>query len=108
MSVKDDFTVDAGGTLTRKFVYETTGGTPIDLTGYTAKAQVRHSSGGALVIDAVPTIDIPTAEITMTWTAEQTQKLVDSNYVYGLEITNGTNVVVLTRGIIMVNQEIVK
>lgn len=108
MSVVDNFTVDAGGTLTRTFVYETTGGTPIDLTGYSAKAQVRHSSTAALVLDSTPTIDVPTAEITMTWTAAQTQKLVDSNYVYGLELTKNDEVIVLTRGIVTVNQEIVK
>jgi hypothetical protein len=48
--------------------------------------------------------------ITMTWTPEQTSLLVDSNYVYGLEIYDeeSGDVVVLTRGVLTVNQEIVK
>lgn len=108
MSVVDNFTVDAGGTLTRVFVYETTGGTPIDLTGYTAKTQVRHATNSNLIFESTPVIVAVDGQITMTWTAEQTQKLVDANYQYGLEITKGAEVIVLTRGIITINREIVK
>lgn len=108
MSVKDDFTVDAGGTFTRQFVYETTGGTPIDLTGYTAKTQVRHASTTALIFESTPTIVAEDGEITMTWTATQTALLKDANYQYGLQITKDDEVIVLTRGVVTVNQEIVK
>jgi hypothetical protein len=110
VSVQDDFTVDAGGTLVREFVYKTDEGTPIDITGYTARAQVRKSAFRELVIDSTPTIDPETFVITMTWTPEQTALLRDSNYVYGLEISNEStgDVLVLTRGVVTVNQEIVK
>jgi len=110
MSIKDNFTVDAGGTLVRTYVYTTEEGTPVDLTGYTAKAQVRHSSRGTLILEAEPTIDLETAEIEMTWTPAQTKLLVDSNYVYGIEVAtaNEADVIVLATGIVTVNQEIVK
>jgi hypothetical protein len=110
MSVEDNFTLDAGGTLIREFLYKDISGDTIDITGYQARAQVRKSTFGPLVIDSVPTIDEETFLITMTWTAEQTSKLLDSNYVYGLEIYNDQtgDVAVLTRGVITVNQEIVK
>jgi hypothetical protein len=110
MSVQDNFTLDAGGTLIREFLYKDDSGETIDISGYQARAQVRKSTFGALVIDSVPTIDEETFLITMTWTAEQTSKLVESNYVYGLEIYDeeSGDVAVLTRGIITVNQEIVK
>lgn len=108
MSVKDDFTVDAGGTFTRVFVYETTGGTPIDITGYAAKAQVRHASTTALIFESTPTVVGVEGEITMTWTAIQTALLKDVNYQYGLQITKDDEVIVLTRGVVTVNQEIVK
>jgi hypothetical protein len=110
MSVQDNFTIDAGGTLTREFLYKDNAGQTIDITGYKARAQVRKSTFGALVIDSTPTIDEETFLITMTWTAEQTSKLVESNYVYGLEIYDeeSGDVAVLTRGVLTVNQEIVK
>jgi hypothetical protein len=110
MSVQDNFTLDAGGTLTREFLYKDNAGQTIDITGYQARAQVRKSTFGALVIDSTPPIDEDTFLITMTWTAEQTSKLVESNYVYSLEIYDeeSGDVAVLTRGILTVNQEIVK
>ena len=110
MSVQDNFTIDAGGTLIRQFIYKDNAGETIDISGYEARAQVRKSTFGALVIDSTPVIDEDTFVITMTWTAAQTSKLLDSNYVYGLEIYNDEtgDVAVLTRGILTVNQEIVK
>ena len=109
-SVQDNFTIDAGGTLTREFIYKDDNGDTIDISGYLARAQVRKSAFRELVFSSVPTIDEETFVITMTWTPEQTSLLVDSNYVYGLEIYDeeSGDVVVLTRGVLTVNQEIVK
>jgi hypothetical protein len=109
MSVQDNFTIDAGGTLVREFIYKDDNGDTIDISGYQARAQVRKSTFKELIIDSEPSIDSETFVITMTWTAAQTSKLVESNYVYGLEIYNEAgDVAVLTRGILTVNQEIVK
>jgi hypothetical protein len=109
-SVQDNFTIDAGGTLTREFIYKDDNGDTIDISGYSARAQVRKSTFRELVFASVPTIDEETFVITMTWTPQQTSLLVDSNYVYGLEIYDeeSGDVVVLTRGVLTVNQEIVK
>ena len=108
-SVQDNFTIDAGGTLVREFIYKDAEGQTIDIEGYSARAQVRKSTFRELVFSSVPVIDPETFVITMTWTAEQTSLLVDSNYVYGLEIYNEAgDVAVLTRGVLTVNQEIVK
>jgi len=109
MSVQDNFTIDAGGTLVREFIYKDDNGDTIDISGYQARAQVRKSTFKELIIDSEPSIDPETFVITMTWTAAQTSRLVESNYVYGLEIYNEAgDVAVLTRGILTVNQEIVK
>ncbi len=108
-SVQDNFTIDAGGTLVRQFIYKDSEGETIDIEGYLARAQVRKSTYKELVFSSVPVIDPVTFVITMTWTATQTSLLVDSNYVYGLEIYNEAgDVAVLTHGVLTVNQEIVK
>jgi hypothetical protein len=109
-SVQDNFTIDAGGTLVREFIYKDDNGDTIDISGYSARAQVRKSTFRELVFSSVPTIDPDTFVITMTWTPQQTSLLVDSNYVYGLVIFDEdyNDVVVLTRGVLTVNQEIVK
>jgi hypothetical protein len=110
MSVRDDFTVDAGSTFVREFEYLTDEGTPIDISSFQARAQVRKSTFRELVFASIPVIDEETWVITMTWTAEQTELLKESNYVYGLEIYNDSTgeVYSLTHGAVMVNQEIVK
>jgi len=111
MSTTDNFTVDAGGTFTRQYVYKSNAGTIINMTGFTARAQVRNNMNqGMLLIDSVPTIDVPTGVITVQWTAGQTSKLLDSNYVWGLEISNATTgeVIVLLTGVITVIQEVVR
>jgi hypothetical protein len=110
MSVQDNFTIDAGGTLIREFAYLNDEGNPIDISGYTARAQVRKSTFGNLIIESTPTIDEETFVINMTWMPELTRRLIESNYVYGLEIYNEStgDVAKLTHGVITVNQEIVK
>lgn len=110
MSVRDDFTIDAGSTFVREFEYLTDEGTPIDLSDFQARAQVRKSAFRTMVISSVPIIDPETFVITLTWTPEETELLTDSNYVYGLEIYNEDTgeVYALTHGVITVNQEIVK
>jgi len=109
-SVQDNFTVDAGGTLVREFLYKDNEGETIDISGYLARAQVRRSTFTELVFSSVPVIDPVTFVITMTWTAEQTALLRDSNYVYGLEIYDDEtgDVAVLTRGVVTVNQRIIR
>jgi hypothetical protein len=108
--VQDNFTIDAGGTLTREFIYKDGNGDTIDISGYQARAQVRKSTFDRLVFSSVPTIDEETFVITMTWTPEQTALLRDSNYVYGLEIYDEStgDVAVLTHGVLTVNQRIVR
>jgi hypothetical protein len=110
MSVQDNFTIDAGGTLIREFLYKDNAGETIDISGYLARAQVRKSTFDRLIFSSVPTIDEETFLITMTWTAEQTALLRDSNYVYGLEIYNDStgDVAVLTHGVLTVNQRIIR
>ena len=110
MSVRDDFTIDAGSTFVREFEYLTDEGTPIDISSFQARAQVRKSAFRELVFASVPTIDPETFLITMTWTPNQTALLVESNYVYGLEIYNENTgeVYLLTTGAIAVNQQVVK
>ena len=108
--MQDNFTIDAGGTLTREFIYKDGNGDTIDISGYQARAQVRKSTFDRLVFSSVPTIDEETFVITMTWTPEQTALLRDSNYVYGLEIYDEStgDVAVLTHGVLTVNQRIVR
>jgi hypothetical protein len=109
MSVQDNFTVDAGAKFTREFIYKVNGAV-VNLTGYVARGQVRSSTFSPLVFEFVPTIAAGTYVITMTLTPEQTVLLRDSNYVYAIEVSNSAtgDVKIVSRGVITVNQRIVR
>ncbi len=109
MSVQENFTVDAGGSFTREFIYKVNGAV-VNLTGYLARGQVRKSTFAPLVVEFVPVITPGTYEITMDLTPEQTALLLDSNYVYGLEVYNDStgDVAVVRHGVVTVNQRIVR
>jgi hypothetical protein len=106
----DDFTIDAGATFVRTFFYLDEEGEVVNLTGYDALAQVRRSPFTEVVLSSEPTIDPVTYEITMSWTATETSRLRDSNYLYGIQLYNQTtdDVVMFTRGVVTVNQQIVR
>lgn len=109
MSVQANFTIDAGASFTRLVEY-TVEGDVVNLTGYVARGQVRKSTFAPLVLAFVPTIDAETYEITISLTPEQTALLLDSNYVYALEVYNAStgHVAVVNHGVVTVNQRIVK
>lgn len=45
-----DIVLDKGATFSKKFTWRDAGGSPVDLTGYTAKAQVRLDEDDATAI----------------------------------------------------------
>lgn len=109
MATADSLYVDAGATFTRQYEYLNDDNSVFDLTGFTAKAQVRSLSDTKM-FEVTPTIDVPTGMISMTWSATQTALLVDPLYQWGLELTNaGTGVVIrLVEGSVTVSAELVK
>jgi hypothetical protein len=109
MSYQDNFTVDAGGSFTREFIYKVDGEV-VDLTDYLARGQVRTSTFMPLVLSFVPVIDPETFVITMSLTPAQTRLLINSNYVYALEVYNDDteDVAVVSRGVVNVNQRIIR
>ena len=110
MSKQNDFIVDAGARLVKTFVYRDANEAIVNLTGYTATAQVRKSTFDRLVISATPTINPSTYLITLTFTPEQTALLVDSNYVYAIQVSNAStgDVQVAAHGVLTINQAIVR
>lgn len=110
MSEQNNFIVDAGARLVKTFVYRDANEAIVNLTGYTATAQVRKSTFDRLVISATPTINPSTYLITLTFTPEQTALLVDSNYVYAIQVSNSStgDVQIAAHGVLTINQQIVR
>lgn len=107
-----NFIMDQGSTYTVQMVYLDPNGNPIDLTGCTAKMQLRlqygdptaaltlTTGGGGIVIDG------PTGTINITATDEQTLVLEPTFYVYDLDIIDGSVITRLVQGQVTVRPEV--
>ncbi len=110
MAIQYNLHVEAGATFVRDLVYTNPDGTLFDLTGYTAKLQIRPSATSATkTLEVVPEIDVVTATVSFTFTAVQTAALTGS-YVYAIELYAPTGGVVirLMEGAVIVSPEVVR
>ena len=108
MATQYNLSIDAGATLTQEFEYLDGAGDPIDLTGYTAKFQIRNTPEDALVIEKTPSITLETAVIGVTLSAVETAALNRDAYRWGIELATGGTVIRLIEGYAYVAREIVK
>lgn len=108
MAAVETLFIDAGATFECGFEYLNTDETVFDLTGYTALLHIRETIEGELVLSVVPDIDVLTGTISFTLSAADTSDLTAAKYVYAMEITDGTKVVRLVEGGIVVSSEVVR
>lgn len=110
-----DFTIEQGVTTSKSFVWKDSEGTVIDLTGYSARMQIRSSidstttllsatnANGQLVITAAQ------GKVTLTLTATETAALDFSTGVYDLELVSNAGVVTrLVEGSVTLSKEVTK
>jgi len=94
-----NFTIEQGTTFVRHFVYKDSNGAVVNLTGYTARLQVRSYKESSVVLIEATTANgklviTPTeGKITMTLTATELNSVTFDNAVYDLEIESNTGVV---------------
>ena len=107
-----NFIIDQGSTYTVQMVYQDGGGNPINLTGYTAKMQLRLQYGDPVAALTLTTenggitINGPTGTINLLATDEQTLLLEPTFYVYDLDIISGGTIERLIQGQITVRPEV--
>jgi hypothetical protein len=89
---------EQGATLVRVVVYKDSAGTPVNLTGYSARMKVRTSrsadgvylalatSGQGITVDSVGEIEITVPAVT-------TARIPSGRYYYDLEVVSSTGVV---------------
>ncbi len=92
-----NFSILSGGTFGFQINWTDSAGTPIDLTGYSAKMQVRSSVNSVNPLMTLSTsngqIIIPTpsnGQIFLSVSSTETAELPAGNYVYDLQMTNGS------------------
>lgn len=110
-----DFEIEQGSTLLKPIVWKDSTGTVVNLTGYTAKMQIRKSVSSDEVLLELSTVNGKlsitenTGTITMIFSAATTAAIDWSRGKYDLELTSSTGTVTrLIEGEITVSKEITR
>lgn len=88
-------------------------GVPVNLTGYTARMQVRSTYASATALVTLTngsgiTLGTTNGQITLTISAVATAAIAAGNYVYDLELTSGSTVTRLLEGQFIVSPEVTR
>jgi hypothetical protein len=100
-----DITADQGATYSVVITYKNTAGTPINLTGYTARMQLRASYTSTTAALSLTTengrivLGGALGTITLLVEAATMETLEAKTYVYDLELINGSTVIRLLQGL---------
>jgi len=110
MATVRNIVIDQGTTFTLSITVSDFTDTPINLTGYTLRSQMRKSYNSNTYTAFTVTSDEPTeGEINLSLTATQTSALRYGRYVYDVEIVSSTGEVTrVLEGIVTVNPEVTK
>lgn len=115
MAAKYDIVCDQGATFSRIFTWQDAAANPVNLTGYTARMQVRDeadSSTAALSLtteNSRITLGGTAGTITLLVSATDTAAVVAGEYVYDLEIVSGAGTVTrLIQGCFTVDAEVTR
>lgn len=86
----------SGATLDLSFTFKDENGDPVDLTGYSARAEVRPTiSSETITLDLDPTIPTPANGIVVVSIADEVTATIDpGNYVWGLVLVTPENGVI--------------
>ena len=112
---KHDFIIEQGATFSKVLTWKDSTGTPINLTGYSARMQVRSSVEAASTIIELTTVNSRitlggvAGTITLNISAADTTALTAESGVYDLELVSGANVVTrLLEGNVIISKEVTR
>ena len=97
MATYSNLFIDKGSTFKFTIDLEKNTGSALDLTGYTARGQLRKSYTSTTATDFTITIDVANTELDVSLTATQTNALKAGRYVYDIEIEDNGSPSEVTR-----------
>jgi hypothetical protein len=109
-----NFKVVQGDTFTLEVTYKDPNGSAIDLTGYTAKMDVRDKPGGKILCASANelnngiVIDDLNGKIIIKFSSSQTKKFTVPNAAYQLQIDNNQEKITLMQGYLQVATAVIK
>ena len=106
---------DQGATFVRQLTWNDSNGSAVNLSGYTARMDVRSSidAAGAAVLSLTTTngrivLGGTAGTINLTAEATATQVVESGNYVYDLELVSGSTITRLVQGSFVVRGEVTR
>lgn len=113
-AAKLNLKIEQGATFRQKLTWQSDSGTPINLTGYTARMHIRSNVKATDILLELTTengrisLTQLTGEINLLIDAVVTAGITWNSAVYDLELVNGSEVVRLIQGNITVNPEVTR
>lgn len=109
MGSKANIVIDQGATYSTTIDVTDDNGTPIDLTGYSAEAQIRKHYTSVNAIEFDINVGGLTGIITISLSANATANLAAGRYVYDCELTSDEGVVSrIVEGIVTVTPNVTR
>lgn len=109
MAYTYNLSIEQGATFEQEIRYKDSTGNPIDLTGYTAKMQIRNAKDNTLVIELSTDngkITITENQLNIVISATETSAMSLKDMVYDLEITKDSIVTRLLQGNVVISKEV--
>lgn len=107
MAIKANLIIDQGTTYSTDLQLTDDAGNVIDLTSYTAAAQIRKTYTSSSATNFTVTIGASTGLVTLSLTANQTSNITAGRYVYDVELTSAGGVVSrIIEGIVTVTPQV--
>lgn len=110
-----NFEIEQGATLVKAFVWKDSNGSPVNLSGYTAKMQFRKSVSSSDVLLEMSTtngrisITAGTGTVALVLDAATSAAITWSSAVYDLELTSSGGIVTrLLQGSVTVSKEVTR
>jgi hypothetical protein len=109
MAVYANLSIDQGSTFAATVTVEAPNGLTFDLTGYTARGQIRKTYTSTTAVSFITSIPAPTTgEIDLSLSATTTAGLKPGRYQFDIEITMGSTVQRVIEGQVEVNPRVTR
>lgn len=102
--------INADANFSQTFTLESADSSPLNLTGYTASAQMRKYAGSSVATTFTCSIVTPTTlgKIIISLTAEQTTGLKPGRYVYDVVVTQSSVKTRVIEGMVLVREGVTR
>lgn len=109
MAAISNLYIDAGSTFSAIITVRDSSNTPIELSGYTVKSQIRKSYGSQVAYDFDATIfDTSTGKVKLELSASQSSDIKPGRYIYDVKIYKNGEAYRVVEGLVIITPESTK